>query len=672
MSTRTQLRKLEAASLGASAFLAVATYLTVSTGQAVEANPFVVAVIGEVPWFGLAGVKILSVVGGFAVFRRVERMDLENSNPSQIAISGAVSTTVILFANVINDAIILSKTVPETFLLFDVAALSVGGVCLILARFGLTGLHHRVYLKRLFSKRRKVVSASMTLLLAVSMISGAIVLDASANNSTTERDGTLSVAGFPDEGNWSGNISPLSESVDKHGMVSVDGVPYRVGGQLGGGDSNTIKKYNKSSDTWVSLTNIPKSVQAAAVVSHGGNIYTFSGQVGGSESSTAYKYNVENDSWTTISNYPISVINLNGAVVNDSIYLSGGYDIGGGSAVNNVYKYDIENDTYSQVSGLPSSTQGHASASVNGNVFAISGINAGGTVYKYAPETDTWTTVNSYPAGGNEPAAVGVQGKIYITGGEDNPSTYKYSPANDTYSQLSDMSQSRFRHAATEANGYMYVSGDDGASNSVEVYNIAGVTGGQSDATVSGVVRDQNGDPVSNATVVSVGFDAKNFTGSKREIQQEIASIREQLNDVTPANWTQQVEGDFSITGSDGVLQSNAEGVAVHTLGAWQDADLSTPGTNFEPGEPLVFSIWADECGGFTGALYQDNYDSDLSGVCIQDSTDVVVERISMEGSIQDRSVQSTATFQQAIGTNEHEVAIRTSGLSTGFYRVYP
>ncbi|WP_323677605.1 hypothetical protein [Halorubellus sp. PRR65] len=201
-----------------------------------------------------------------------------------------------------------------------------------------------------------------------------------------------------------------------------------------------------------------------------------------------------------------------------------------------------------------------------------------------------------------------------------------------------------------------------------------GVTEGTGPTTedVRTQVVDQNGDPVSNATVVSVGFDAKNFTGSKRQTQQQIEDINKRLNDVEPGNWTQQIEGDFSITGSDGVLQSNAKGVAVHSGAEWQRGDLSSPGIQFEPGTNLVFSMWSDDCGGFTGALVQDDYDSDLAGVCIQDDTDVVVERITMEGSVQERSVKETTTYQEFILTNEHEVAIQRGGLTPGFYRVYP
>lgn len=187
--------------------------------------------------------------------------------------------------------------------------------------------------------------------------------------------------------------------------------------------------------TWVEMPNpIPgiDTAPSSAMVVVDGNFYL----TGGSESTydnSHYRYNRITDTWDSLSNLPEPRSSGASFVINDDIYYVGGAGSGGEKA--DLYKYVITTDSWTELTPMPEAKYGISATVYDGIAYVFGGIHGAAgsnTAYSYDPSSDTWALLAPIPTDmATRNTSVGIyQGRIIIVGGYRTNAT----PSNEIHS----------------------------------------------------------------------------------------------------------------------------------------------------------------------------------------------------------------------------------------------
>ncbi len=314
----------------------------------------------------------------------------------------------------------------------------------------------------------------------------------------------------------------------------VNGKIYLIGGATGENVSSAaVEMYDPATDTWWIKSNMPvaSAFLSCAVVND--KIYVFEGTTNWSRGGLrTWEYDPfqGQNGWTEKAPIPTERVGACACVVENKIYVIGGYSTASGDfAVNEVY--DPSTDTWQIKSPLPQPRGWPSCSVVNGIIYVIGGgyptatkrvdtydpatntwtrkadmlsvrrsaqacvvdgiiYNIGGNhgvtqpspaCEAYDPLTDTWTAKTSMPTGGGNIAATVYNGSIYTFGGSENSKwtpfshTFSYNPQTNTWALKQNMPTARFGHQAiTIGNKIFVIGGDNNGSNpaldTLEVY----------------------------------------------------------------------------------------------------------------------------------------------------------------------------------------------------------
>ena len=123
------------------------------------------------------------------------------------------------------------------------------------------------------------------------------------------------------------------------------------------------------------------------------------------------------DSWAGSFFLPTPRSGAAAAVVDDKIYVIGGYSADEIFAVNECY--DPEADTWTARSPMPEPRSGAFAAVVDGKIYVIGGVNhalcASSLNEKYDPKTNTWTAMASMPTSRAVPLAAAAVSYTHLT-----------------------------------------------------------------------------------------------------------------------------------------------------------------------------------------------------------------------------------------------------------------
>jgi N-acetylneuraminic acid mutarotase len=128
------------------------------------------------------------------------------------------------------------------------------------------------------------------------------------------------------------------------------------------------------------------------------------------------------------------------AVIDDVIYLIGGFGTTTNRPTARVQRYDVRQRQWSEVAPLPAPRGGHAATVVNGNIHVIGGGNSVSTIDDhdvYDPKTNRWSPRARLPRSMGSPAAVVVDGTLISIGGRSGPNDFGdvhvYDPRKDVW-----------------------------------------------------------------------------------------------------------------------------------------------------------------------------------------------------------------------------------------------
>ena len=229
---------------------------------------------------------------------------------------------------------------------------------------------------------------------------------------------------------------------------------------MSGSYLNDAYKYDKSTDSWSQLQNVPFTGRG---YSYGVALADIAYMGFGSTSSGSYptdwwQYNMNTDSWTQLANFPGDGRNHPAMIItNNKIYVGCGSN--GNGNLNDWWEYDILSNSWQQKSDLTANQRHHPFYFGIGN-YAYVGFGHGSLpgpgsnpssnsyiyndFYRYDPTNDSWLQLADFPS---EARVAGTQfsynGKGYILSGDGDDhgplssgEFWEYNPSNDSWNQL--------------------------------------------------------------------------------------------------------------------------------------------------------------------------------------------------------------------------------------------
>ena len=145
------------------------------------------------------------------------------------------------------------------------------------------------------------------------------------------------------------------------------------------------------------------------------------------------KYDPQTNTWTTLAPLPVPRSSLDAAVVDDRLYVVGGWNLQGASSQTapwheEALSFDLTklDGQWSPIAKPPFVTRALAAAAHNHKLYVMGGMNKEGPisrqVHVYAPQTNAWTTGPELPGAGNLAgfaiSAFATGGNLYFNGSD--------------------------------------------------------------------------------------------------------------------------------------------------------------------------------------------------------------------------------------------------------------
>jgi N-acetylneuraminic acid mutarotase len=167
---------------------------------------------------------------------------------------------------------------------------------------------------------------------------------------------------------------------------------------------------------------------------------------------------------------PTARTEVAGAVLDEKIYIVGGYDESG-KTTNIVEVYDPRSDKWDRVSSLPEPVDHAAAASYGGKLFVVGGYTIvegeripTNKLFIYDPLTDGWKEMQPMSTSRGGIIANIINGILYVIGGQDSSRktvniNEAYDPKTDSWKERQAMPTSRHHIASSVVDGKVYVFG---------------------------------------------------------------------------------------------------------------------------------------------------------------------------------------------------------------------
>jgi hypothetical protein len=242
---------------------------------------------------------------------------------------------------------------------------------------------------------------------------------------------------------------------------------------------------------WVSLPPSPVGVSRPAGAVVDGKFFVLGGEEsGGARNGYVQEYDPVSNTWSN-TRMPMltGVSNLCAAVIDDKVYVPGGYT--GTSGITDLQIYDPGLDiwTVDLTDPLPAARFASACTEHNGKLYLFGGndgVATTTTTYIYDPLATAgtrWTTGASAPFAGQYGAAIGAGSYVFYAGlynSGDTADVMRYDPALDTWALLPSLTTARGGAQMWTFEGKLVVGGGGWSTflTSTEVYDLSDGIGG--------------------------------------------------------------------------------------------------------------------------------------------------------------------------------------------------
>ena len=263
--------------------------------------------------------------------------------------------------------------------------------------------------------------------------------------------------------------------VEGMSVAQIDGhIMAALGYDRGAGDTNRLRIYDITANTWSFGANAPGPSSEGAGIAHGGLFYAVGGRFGAARTDI-WAYDPDTDTWdATLAPMSQGRAGLALATVGNAIYAIGGRIATGGPCTGgelaSVERYDIDTDTWTNVAPLPNARSDLAAATVGGKIYVFGGCTGFGTylnsVSVYDPTTDTWTDgLAAMPTARAAMYSVATKGDtVYVIGGSQGvfpgvSANEAYTVSKNAWTTAMSMPTPRGEAGAAGHGGRIYVLG---------------------------------------------------------------------------------------------------------------------------------------------------------------------------------------------------------------------
>lgn len=155
-------------------------------------------------------------------------------------------------------------------------------------------------------------------------------------------------------------------------------------------------------------------------------------------------YDPKSDRWTTAAPLPARLHHTAAVVIDDRLYVIGGFTTGFLSLwnpVNSAYRYEPAADRWEDLPPMPTVRGALGAAAIGGKLYAVGGIGEqgnSGAVEVYDPATNTWSRKASLPTPRDHLAVAVAGGRLYAIGGRVNGSYSNNLAVVEVYDPLAD------------------------------------------------------------------------------------------------------------------------------------------------------------------------------------------------------------------------------------------
>ena len=209
----------------------------------------------------------------------------------------------------------------------------------------------------------------------------------------------------------------------------VNGVIYIIGGQISGGIVvGTVQAYNIAENTITNVASIPTKRAHLGSIVYDNKIYAIGGYMyeagweNGQRTGVVEVYDPSSDSWTALSSMPTDR-ECDVALIDDKIYVFGGYD--GSSGLKTVEIYNIANDSWSNASDMPYDLSAYHLASFENFVFLFGDYDDNiDEVNMFNANDDSLIKLSTNFTGRRHTAVIRNGDWIYVIGGYDGNTVF--------------------------------------------------------------------------------------------------------------------------------------------------------------------------------------------------------------------------------------------------------
>lgn len=191
----------------------------------------------------------------------------------------------------------------------------------------------------------------------------------------------------------------------------------------------TFWRYHPPTDTWETLTNLPRGAYYGADLQYlNGYIYAL---FGGYQKAFA-RYDISGNSWEFLSDFP-NFPWQGAAMTTEGTYI---YAIPG-NTTQEFYRYNPVTDAWTTLASAPSTLRSGADLThINGYIYTPRGVNTT-TMYRYEIANNTWSTMANIPAGLNDDIDTTTDGtNLYVSRQQNTNAFYRYNVASNTWTTL--------------------------------------------------------------------------------------------------------------------------------------------------------------------------------------------------------------------------------------------
>lgn len=281
---------------------------------------------------------------------------------------------------------------------------------------------------------------------------------------------------------WSKKANMLNKRAT-FGSCVVDDKIYVIGGESMSGALSSLEMYDPETDTWSLKKDMPSKRLAFIARAVNNKIYAIGGtqkvlsSVPNDEQlKLVEEYDPSLDSWTSRSPMNHGRILFGACVVNNKIYVIGGWQ---NVTISSVEMYDPLTDTWVEKTNMPTK-RGNISVSVIDNKIYVLGGDKGmyeewtpeKIVEVYDPTTDTWSqSAKNMIIERCDFAACSCGEKIFVFGGVGNVlstssnSAECYNPQSNSWSNIQKMPKQIIGHNSVSVDGIIYIIGGYSVDN---------------------------------------------------------------------------------------------------------------------------------------------------------------------------------------------------------------